>query len=208
MRQTLDAKGRSHADPVSTVLAESRGDHKATPQSRQAGKLASKSPTRAARPSPDASVIRLTSGELHYSEGQRLAVFSSGAMGRVTAETSSSAGLAKILSDSAEVYFMDPGSHFASPSSSGSANSTVDRMISQGKVAVRWPGRIGTGEKLVYTSDDGLFTLTGSAAEPPRIRDLQHGTVTGSALIFNSQDDSVTVEGNGGSTTTDTRTPR
>ncbi len=207
--QTLDANGESRANPVSALLANTRSDARPSPRK----------PTRAiasARPgtSPDThraaiadtSVMRLTSGELHYSEGQRLATFSRATWGPVAAETSTSDGIARILSDSAQVYLLDPDTHASSAGSQ--ANATVDRMVSQGHVAVRLPGRVGTGDKLVYTGDDGLFTLTGSAANPPRIRDQQHGTVTGNALIFNSQDDSVTVEGNGAATTTNTRTPR
>ena len=39
--------------------------------------------------------------------------------------------------------------------------------------------------------------LTGTAAVPPRMTDPARGKVTGEALIFNSRDDSVSVEGGG-----------
>ena len=39
--------------------------------------------------------------------------------------------------------------------------------------------------------------LTGTAAAPPQLIDPTHGTVTGQALIFNSRDDSVSIEGDG-----------
>ena len=53
----------------------------------------------------------------------------------------------------------------------------------------------GVGEQLVYSNDTGDFVLTGTAAAPPQLIDPAHGTVTGQALIFNSRNDSVRVEG-------------
>jgi lipopolysaccharide export system protein LptA len=38
--------------------------------------------------------------------------------------------------------------------------------------------------------------------------DPQRGTVTGAALIFHSRDDSVSIEGGGQKTTTDTTAPK
>jgi lipopolysaccharide export system protein LptA len=84
----------------------------------------------------------------------------------------------------------------------------VDRLTARGHVSVDWPDRKGTGEKLVYLGQDETFTLTGTAGAPPRITDQLRGTVTGSALIFNSRDDSVTVEGDGGKTVTETHSPK
>ena len=46
--------------------------------------------------------------------------------------------------------------------------------------------------------------LTGTAAVPPRMTDPARGNVTGEALIFNSGDDSVRVEGGGRETRTET----
>jgi lipopolysaccharide export system protein LptA len=81
-------------------------------------------------------------------------------------------------------------------------------MTASGRVTVDWPGRHGTGEKLVYLSDDGSFTLTGSPATPPRMTDRDRGTVTGHALIYHSREDVVMVEGDGARTSTDTRSPK
>ena len=71
-----------------------------------------------------------------------------------------------------------------------------------------WPGRKGTGEQLVYVGENGTFTLTGTSAAPPRITDAARGTITGSALIYHSREDSVTVEGDGGKTETETRSKK
>ena len=86
--------------------------------------------------------------------------------------------------------------------------SAVDQLIARGHVTVDWPDRKGSGEKLVYQSEDGTYTLTGTGAVPPRITAQVRGTVTGSALIFHSRDDSVTVEGNGRKTVTETQSPK
>ena len=48
----------------------------------------------------------------------------------------------------------------------------------------------------------------GKRATPPRIADPARGTVTGEALIFNSRDDSVSIEGGGRKTTTETTAPK
>ena len=69
-------------------------------------------------------------------------------------------------------------------------------------------GRRGTGEKLVYTSESGEYVLTGTAETPPKLTDPVRGTVTGNALIFNSRDDSVSIEGRGRKTQTETVAPR
>jgi lipopolysaccharide export system protein LptA len=81
-------------------------------------------------------------------------------------------------------------------------------MTSTGHVEISSGDRRGTGEQLVYTSDTGNYVLTGTAATPPKLTDPTHGTVTGQALIFNSRDDSVSIEGDGRKTTTVTTAPK
>jgi lipopolysaccharide export system protein LptA len=81
-------------------------------------------------------------------------------------------------------------------------------MTSTGHVEISSEGRRGTGEQLVYTNDTGNYVLTGTAAVPPQLTDATRGTVTGQALIFNSRDDSVSIEGDGRKTTTVTTAPK
>lgn len=87
-------------------------------------------------------------------------------------------------------------------------NSQIDHVIATGHVVFTQPGRKAEGEKLVYTADDGHYVLTGTPQALPRMTDSVHGTTTGSALLFNSQDDSVVVSGGKSSAVTDTRTPK
>lgn len=84
-------------------------------------------------------------------------------------------------------------------------NSQLDHMIATGHVVFTQPGRKGTGEKLVYTADDGRYVLTGTESTPPQLWDRVHGTTTGVALTFNSQDSAVEVNGGKSSAVTETR---
>jgi lipopolysaccharide export system protein LptA len=64
------------------------------------------------------------------------------------------------------------------------------------------------GSQLVYTSETGEYVLTGTAQAPPRMVDPGKGMVTGDALIFRSGDDSVSIEGGGRKTLTQTMAPK
>ena len=88
------------------------------------------------------------------------------------------------------------------------APAQVQRMNASGHVVLTSRDRRGTGEKLVYTSASDNYVLTGTATAPPRFTDPQRGSVTGAALIFNSRDDSVSIEGGGRQTMTETTAPR
>jgi lipopolysaccharide export system protein LptA len=141
---------------------------------------------------------------LHYSEAERIALFHSGQLGQVTAETTDTGGTSTIVSHETEVTLLPAGTHAASQAS----NASIDVLTATGHVGIDWPGRHATGEKLVYRSEDGNYRLTGTATAPPRVTDELQGTVTGSALILHSGDDRVTVEGDGGKTVTETRSKK
>jgi lipopolysaccharide export system protein LptA len=187
LKQTLTATASGAKVPVETVLLR-----EAKPGN---GEKRAKGP----------SLIRVKSGELKYSEAQRLAWFTAGDAGSVMAVTTDASGDETVVAERAEVHLMPAGVH---GNEAGKGSGGVDSMTATGKVSVSTPGRKGTGEKLVYRSEDSAFTLTGTAAAPPRIVDATRGTVTGAALIFHSRDDSVTVEGDGGKTVTETQSPK
>ena len=215
-KQTLVAVANGAAEPVRTVLVSNGG--------LSAGISGGSTDAGAAR-SAKPSVIRVRSGDLHYSEAERVALFHGGSIGQVTAETTDSGGMSTMVSQQAEVTLFPAGTHSApkeaardggagKASAAGktvpnpSPNSSIDRLTALGRVVIDWPGRRGTGEKLVYRSEDGNYTLTGTATVPPRVTDEVRGTVTGSALILHSGDDRVTVEGDGGKTVTETRSKK
>jgi lipopolysaccharide export system protein LptA len=185
-RQTLVAHSANRAEPVRVVLVSTAGI--AAP----GGKAASGAAT--------PSVIRLRGSDLKYSDAERKAVIRAGAAGNVLAQTAT----ATTASDEVELTLLPPGNH----AGRNGAAAQVDRMIASGHVTITAQGRRGTGEKLTYTSDTGEYVLTGTAAVPPRLSDPVRGTVTGQALIFNTHDDSVSIEGDGGKTTTETTAPR
>jgi len=150
------------------------------------------------------SVVRVHSQTLVYSDADRRGDFH----GSVTAEDSDGV----IHAEQVEVYLTPAPKPAAgttpapAPSQQTQPSQTqLDRIVATGRVVITQPGRKGTGEKLVYTADDGKYILTGAPGVPPRINDEAKGTTTGATLIFNSQDASVVVSGGPASAVTETR---
>ena len=182
-KQTLIARATTPAEPVRVVLVSVAG---VTPEKT----------ARSAAP----SVIRVRGGDLKYSAAERKVALQGGAVGNVTAETAD----ATTVSSEVDLILLPPGNH----AGKDGAAAQVDRMTARGHVVVSAQERRGTGEQLVYTGETGQYVLTGTAANPPRLTDPSRGTVTGDALIFNSRDDSVSIEGSGRKTTTETTAPK
>jgi lipopolysaccharide export system protein LptA len=145
------------------------------------------------------SVARVASQTLVYSDEKRQADF----RGTVSVEQ----GTEMIGCDDGLVY-LKPAQTGAKKAANAQGNSQIDHLVATGRVSITQPGRKGEGEKLVYTADDGKYVLTGKPEKLPRLWDSVHGTTTGAALLFNSQDDSVEVSGGKSSAVTDTRAPR
>ena len=212
-KMTLIAEANGTANPVRTILVSTApAPSTAKDASAVAGQIGParlESDKSTSKRKPDArSVIRVRSGDLHYSEGERLALFHSGAVGSVTAETTGTGGTATVVSQETDVKLLPQGTHSGPGNASGPSNTSIDRLTARGHVTVDWPDRRGDGEKLVYVGEDGTYTLTGTSSVPPRITDQARGTVTGSALIYHSGDESVTVQGDGGKTETETRSKK
>jgi lipopolysaccharide export system protein LptA len=179
-RQTLVARTTVASEPVRAVLLSAGG----------------KEPGKTSQP----SVIRVRGGDLKYSDVERKAVMHSGILGTVVTEI----GTATSTSNEVEVTLLPAGK----AADKGSGQTQVDHMTAHGHVVLTSEGRRGTGEQLVYTSATGEYVLTGTAAAPPKMSDPTRGTVTGKALIFHGRDDSVSVEGGGQQTTTETTAPK
>jgi lipopolysaccharide export system protein LptA len=147
------------------------------------------------------SVIRIHSRTMDYSEADRRGDFRGG----VTAEDPDGV----IRSDAAQV-FLTPKAVQSAAKQTGAqqGSSQIDHVVATGNVLMTQTGRRATGEKLVYTADDGKYVLTGTPGNPPHIYDQAKGMTTGARLIFNSQDDSVVVSGGQSSAVTETRTPK
>jgi lipopolysaccharide export system protein LptA len=192
--QTLVARSSDPTEPVRVVMlsASAPGAGMGAAPNPGVGGDSSHSSTAA-------SVIRVHGGDLRYSDAERRAVMHGGALGAVIAET----GTATSSSDAVELLLMPLGSH----DGSGGTQAQVDRMKATGHVVLTMQGRRGTGEQLVYSGATGEYVLTGSAGAPPKLSDPDRGTVTGEALIFDSRDDRVRIEGGGRETETDTTAP-
>jgi lipopolysaccharide export system protein LptA len=184
-KQTLTAATKDRKNPVQVVLVSATG---AVPGKQGAQKK------------NEPSIIRVRGGDLKYSSAERKVVMRAGVVGKVVSSTAD----ATTVSNELELILLPPGNH----AGKDGAAAQVDHMTSTGHVEISSEGRRGTGEQLVYTSDTGSYVLTGSAAAPPRLTDATRGTVTGQALIFNSRDDSVSIEGDGRMTTTVTTAPK
>lgn len=147
------------------------------------------------------STFRVMSQRLLYSDAERKATF----LEHVEAISSSG----NVFADKAEVFLTPESPHSpakpggaiaetgkkASPYSNNSPQSSVERIVATGHVAVEQKGRRGTGTRLVYTASDGRFVLTGDGAHPPQVVDSIQGTVTGEVLTFSSQTQAIIVSG-------------
>ena len=179
--RTLAARSSDPAGPVRVVLLSAGGLQPAS----------TTSPASAAAP----SVIRVRGGSFNYSDPERKAIMLAGDLGPVLTET----GSASCLSNRVELFLLPAGAQ-----SRQGQQGQVDRMIASGRVQLNSEGRRGTGEQLTYTARTGEYVLTGTASAPPRISDPARGMATGEALIFHTGDDSVSIEGGGHPTRTDT----
>ena len=197
-RQTLVARSADPAEPVKAVLLSTGGLEPGAARQSTNGS-APRGKDAAGRSAPP-SVIRIRGGDLKYSDAERKAVMRAGTLGPVVAETAT----ATTESDEVDLLLLPAGNH----AGKDGAPAQVDRMTARGHVVVSSQGRLGTGEQLVYTGDNGDYVLTGTAAAPPRMTDPARGNVSGQALIFHSRDDSVSIEGGGHRTTTETTAPK
>jgi lipopolysaccharide export system protein LptA len=195
-RQTLVARTPNATDPVRVVmLSAGSGSPGLAPKDKGA------SPTgRGGTSGSGPSVIRVRGGDLKYSEAERKAVIHGGTAGNVVAET----GTATVTSNDMELLLLPPGNHAGADGN----GAQVDRVTASGHVIVSSQGRRGTGDRLVYSSATDEYVLTGSPASPPTMIDPAKGTVSGMSLIFNSRDDSVSIEGGGRKTSTETVAPK
>ena len=187
-KQTLVAKTPNPVEPVVAVLLNA-GSTPANP----AGRLNPHATT-----SP--SVVRVRGGDLWYSGAERKAIMRATPLSNVTAQSNG----VESTSAQVELLLAAPG---AAKSTVAGTPAQVQSMNATGHVVLTSQDRRGTGEKLVYSSADDDYVLTGTASVPPRFTDPQRGNVTGAALIFNSRDDSVSIEGGGHQTTTETTAP-
>ena len=188
-KQSLEARTGTRGDPVQAVLL---GTREAAAQIAPSRAAQHKNASASGAP----PVIRVQGAGFTYSDAQHQAVMTGGTQGEVVAE----AGGATCRAQQVTLLL--------APRGSGNQAAEVERVTASGNVVVSSAGRQGAGAKLVYSSLTGEYALTGTPAQPPQLTDPARGTVTGAALIFNSRNDSVSIEGRGQQTRTETTAPR
>ena len=121
--------------------------------------------------------IHITSRRMTYTDAERKIFMNGG----VTAKGSD----ATVTSEDMTVFLLP-----RSQSQAISGRSTpgqIERIIAEKQVVLTQPTRHGNGDRLVYTSADDKFVLTGNS---PSIFDAERGKTTGDSLTFYRQDDS------------------
>jgi lipopolysaccharide export system protein LptA len=186
-RRSLIAQGNT-AQPVSTVLVQEKlsqpgevrlaKNEVTKPQTGGENKSNKKSEEKFDQDSP----VTITSAKLSYADTERQAHYSGGVTARGTGF--------EATADEMDVYLLPRSQTSTNQSLSGPGR--LDRMVAQGHVVIREPGRRAEGQTLVYTASEDKFVLTGG---PPSIFDAERGKITGVSLTFFRGDDRVLVEG-------------
>jgi lipopolysaccharide export system protein LptA len=147
-----------------------------------------------AKPGQQQSPIRVASRELTYNDTTRQ-IDLRGSVVVDDGDTTMQACQA--------VVFLKPAAKPGTPPKSAPAiaipGGQIDHIVATGDIEMRQPGRVATGEQLVYTASDGISVLTGTPDIPPKAVDDVQGTVTGDSLRFKSGENSIVVTGGGGS---------
>jgi len=137
-----------------------------------------------------ATVIRVASREMVYSDEARTADFTDGV------RVESADGVMR--GDHATAYLQvastqKQGAAGKSDPGAGFLGGGLERVVVSNAIEIDQPGRRATGDKLVYTASDGLFVLMGTLASPSRVVDQVRGVVTGIELRFRAEDESVVI---------------
>jgi lipopolysaccharide export system protein LptA len=173
--RSVTAQGTS-AQPVQTVLvqAEKPGEKSAKPSETK--------PAKKSAASGESSPISITGLKLTYADAERRAHYEGGVIARGSMFTAS----AKTL----DAYLLPHGPTNKNQPATGPGQ--LDHMVAEGGVVIQQPRRRAEGEKLVYTTAEDKFVLTGGT---PSIFDAEQGKITGVSLTFFRRDDRVLVEG-------------
>jgi len=174
--------------------------HTTLMDAKAAGRTPAATDAKAASRPQRRGVARITSSMMVYSDVQRQAVFTGGVRVLDGDGEMRSREATVFLSPAKGAGAAKTGKSAATPATgvSGLTGGSVERIVASGQVEMTEPGRLATGERLVYTAADQMYVLTGTAAAPPRVVDEAQGTTTGAELRFHSGDDNVVVSGGNG----------
>lgn len=142
--------------------------------------------------------VEVTADHLHYDDDQQKAVFD----GAIVLKSADST----LRADKAIVTLQGMNQQPPAPKKQASkAPSQVQSIDATGNIRLQQPGRRAVGSRLVYTTEEEKFVLTGTPASPPSIFDAEHGQVTGVSLTFFNRDDRVLVDSSNSMSITETR---
>ncbi len=195
-KNQLTAHGDGSAMAVRTVLLSAGSTKQGVPAASSTTGLLHK-----------AAVVRIASREMIYSDEAHTAQFTGGV------KVESTDGVMRGQRATAYLQSAPARKDTVSAPGSGFMGGGVERVAVEGDIEIEQSGRRATGDRLIYTAGDGVFVLTGTEAEPPRVMDATRGTVTGRELRFREQDASVVVSngdanGKGQRVRTETRVKR
>lgn len=143
--------------------------------------------------------VNITSARLTYNDLERTVHFDGGVVMKTADGT--------LTADRIDAFLLPRSEQGSTKLPSGA--SQLNRAVASGAVDLQQPGRNAKGEKLVYTSAESKYVLTGSTAKLPTLSDVAHGNVTGDSLTFYSRDDRVVVgSASSARTVTQTHVPK
>jgi lipopolysaccharide export system protein LptA len=132
--------------------------------------------------------VHITSARLNYADAERRVFLDGG----VTAKEEDATMTAQQMT-----VFLLPRSQ-SKTGTNPAMPGQVDRIIAEDRVVMTQPTRHAAGDRLLYTSVDDRYVLTGGPLSgPPSIFDAERGKTTGDSLTFYRHDDRVLVEGRG-----------
>lgn len=132
------------------------------------------------------TTIAMTGQKLTYVDSERRVHYDGGVNAKGAGFTASAKSLDA---------FLLPRSQTSTPQAPDGPGQ-LDQMVATGDVVIQEPNRKAEGQKLVYTTGDDKFVLTGgSSTALPSIFDAEQGKITGVSLTFFRRDDRVLVEG-------------
>ena len=140
------------------------------------------------------SILRVASPKMDYNDVRREATFSDGVtIDDSTGQVSGQHAVVLLLAatESPSVTQKADTIHGQPNPFSGS----IDRVIVYGSVKIDEPGRLGTGEQLIFTAATASYILTGTSSTPPQIVDARQGNVTGATLLFSNSGSTIVVAG-------------
>jgi lipopolysaccharide export system protein LptA len=129
-----------------------------------------------------ATPVHITSERLNYADAERRIFLDGGVTVRASDATMTGQRMTVFLLPQKP---LTAGKNRATPGQ-------VERIEAEDQVVITQPTRHATCDRLVYTSADDKFVLTGG---PPSIFDAERGKTTGDSLTFYRHDDRVLVEG-------------